>query len=541
VSAGAGGRARALAALLLLAAALRAFVILAPGADLYEQDGLPDFEELLRGVAAQELLDGPLLPVQDYQVNHFWGGSLVASIVAVPFFALLGPNLLALRLSPLVVHLVAVALAFLILDRAAGRRAAWIGGLLLAIPPPGYTFTSSSTFSLHTETNALSLGLFLAYLVYREHRARGPSPWRAALVGLLGGFGIWFAYGLAIPVAIVLFFELSRDKRCCLRRDFAFALAGFLVGLAPWIRYQALHDLGGPVVYGGGIEEQLYLDPAFVLQKAAGLLFTHVPDAFWFRGALGLDGVLLGRLAALVLVAGALVALWTARRRVAASFAGGTPHPVALAAAFVLLYFLAYSFSGFGVGKRYRPQEYRYLMPFWPYLALLGACAVDALLGRGRVARAAAASATAALVLAFGAATVRLCDTDRWLASLDEPATTREALARFVFRRCRDDRELLARVVERLARRSADERDELLFALACGYRGRLARAEDAQRAERVRATLDFLRDAVDAPYRPYFDVSGAGAPRVYLPHQRARFWSERGGRPAPAGGAGGGE
>jgi hypothetical protein len=97
-----------LARLLLVTAALHLALKLAvvgwAGPDSYiglvfEPDGRPAGEEILRGSATRDFLEGPLLPWWAYQLNAFSGGSLVYSIVAVPFQAALGHHLFALRLA----------------------------------------------------------------------------------------------------------------------------------------------------------------------------------------------------------------------------------------------------------------------------------------------------------------------------------------------------------------------------------------------------------------------------------------------------------
>jgi hypothetical protein len=73
-----------LIALLLLATLPKLAIILAPTDSLYSTSGLHSGlpyhgEEIHRGTTAVELLNGPILPLQDYHFAPFFGGSLVVS------------------------------------------------------------------------------------------------------------------------------------------------------------------------------------------------------------------------------------------------------------------------------------------------------------------------------------------------------------------------------------------------------------------------------------------------------------------------------
>src|SRR5690606_14324319 len=155
--------------LLLACAALRGYLVLAPPDDFFERGVVPH-EELLRGVVAQDLLDGPLAPIQRYQVNNFWGGSLVVSVLAAVPYAVFGAKLVVLRAVAVAIGVLCVALLFVLLHRHASARAAWIGAVLLAFAPPGYAMSSCTLYGTHLEANAVAL--LVAWLVLEEHRAR---------------------------------------------------------------------------------------------------------------------------------------------------------------------------------------------------------------------------------------------------------------------------------------------------------------------------------------------------------------------------------
>lgn len=518
--------------LVAIGALLRLFVIFAAGPDLFSREGLPEFEEILRGIAAQELIDGPILPVQDYQVNAFWGGSLVVSMLAVPSFLLLGSNLVALRLIPAALHLVSIACAFLIADRFVGRRAGWVAGLLMALPPAGYTFVSASVWSLHTESNTVAL---LMLYVYLEHRAAPGRRGLAALYGFLVGFGVYFSYELLIPVGLIIGLELARDRFFFLRRTFVAPAIGVLVGLLPWFRYQLLHKAPGVRVYG----EPLYTHaaPTRVLSSVRDLLSLDLPQSLWFPDSL--DGAWTGRLVSAVLIGFAIAAGWMLREPIRSFFGGllkrqpqsKVPHPVLIALGFLALFGAAYIATRFMPGERKRPQNYRYLVPFYPFFAIAIACVFQEL-KTARVRR--LVGATVGLLCAgFLTATLVRCDVSRFGDDWDTPATSNEAFVRFIVRRYRNDHEALEYVVAQIeAKRPPEVQDELLFGLACGYRHFTGEWQKRwKRRQKARDTLAFLQERVAEPYKPYFEMREGD--RLYLPGEQAAFRRDRGLPPLP--------
>src|SRR3990172_9488127 len=67
-------------------------------------------EELYVGLVAKELMEGARLPFFDYQYAHYVGGSLMMTLLTIPFFALFGPYLFSLKLAALVFYLTTMVL-----------------------------------------------------------------------------------------------------------------------------------------------------------------------------------------------------------------------------------------------------------------------------------------------------------------------------------------------------------------------------------------------------------------------------------------------
>jgi len=232
------------------------------------------WEESYRWTVAHELLTRPAQPLLEYQADHYQGGSLVMSLLSVPFLALFGESMKTFKLSALLVSSGTLTMIFLLGRRFFGRSVAWLASAAYLAGPPLVAFWGLSVMGSHGESILFSLGqiyLFLGILAGRKQELRA---WAA--LGLVSGLGVWFCYTSALSVAAcgLAWLILRGPPR---RREFLTTLAGGLLGLAPWFAYNVRHSFQGFVrilqLLGFGNP----IDPwaaQGVLSKAAAL-FTH--------------------------------------------------------------------------------------------------------------------------------------------------------------------------------------------------------------------------------------------------------------------------
>ncbi len=520
------GSGKALGVLLVLTLVMKLCVILAPPRDLWP-DGKGCDEELWRGTSAQELLDGPLLHVLDHQVNDFSGGSLVMAFLDVPLFLVFGPTVAVMRLATIPFHLLAVACLYWILDRRLGRRAAWTGGLLLALPPPGYAIVSATAWGTHMEGIALGLLITWLFVLHREDGARDPK--RAFLLGLAGGFALYFGYLALVLLAALTLLELGRDPRALLRRAYLARLAGFLVGFSPWIAYNLTHAFGGLTPYNHGLAEHVAGREGWEVEARAGLAFLgrdqaaalYVPDLAGLAG----DSIEVALYA--ILIGFALAGAWQlVRRSRTTSPAQRMPHPAAIALVYLPLFLLAYVASDFRI-KPPAIQDYRYAMPVYPWLVVLVATAVEGF--RARALRRAGEAAVVLLAGVFAVGTLARCDFTNARASWSNPGTSDTVLARTIFAKFPGDFARLDRVVDRLRARPIERQHQTLFVLGQNYKQMLLpQTRYGPRTpprELYEGSIDHLRERVDPPFEPYFERPAAGE-RGYKPTDRKRFWKD---------------
>ena len=271
-----------LVVLSLCALAPRMAIVCAPRADLYGEvkGGVPNVavgEALARGNIAGDVLDGSLLPYWiDYQYAPFFGGALPLSMMVVPSFMLFGRNLFALKLVPIVVHLVGVWLLYALLRRYVSRRSALVAGILYALSPPGFTLITTVAWGSHLESNTLAIAYaWLALVVFDATRWR----WLGRLcLGVLAGFSLYWGYQCALFVAAVGVLDVLRWRKPRLvMRELGAQLLGFVIGFSPWLVYNLRHDFSGLQMYGDSLGGHVAKDA--LTERLASLAGHGIPGA----------------------------------------------------------------------------------------------------------------------------------------------------------------------------------------------------------------------------------------------------------------------
>lgn len=189
-------------------------------------------EELEKGTAAKAILDG--LPVAHHQLayHYYEGGGFVISHLKALAFLLVGESLLAHKLVALVTCLAVFAAAWRLALFHFGPRAARIAAALFVLAPTSALKISLLSLGIHFESMLFSLLVLDEGLRWARAR-RPPRAARAAVLGLIAGFGIYFSYQVVIAVGFVGLALLARHPRWFLGRSGAAGLAGMVVGLAP--------------------------------------------------------------------------------------------------------------------------------------------------------------------------------------------------------------------------------------------------------------------------------------------------------------------
>ncbi len=211
---------RALAAILLLFIATALLFVTRPG---IEAD-----EALVANPALYSWHSVPLMEISYLGAFKSW--------FYIALFSFVKPGAVSLRTPTVLVGAVAIWLFFLLLDRTVGRRAAWIGALLLATDSM-FVILEAIDYGPNALHFVLKLGAML--LLLRFHR-QGSTRSLAAAFFLLG-LGLWdkaiFAWvliGLTAATLIVFPREVWRHFTI---RNLGIAAASMMVGALPLVIY----------------------------------------------------------------------------------------------------------------------------------------------------------------------------------------------------------------------------------------------------------------------------------------------------------------
>jgi hypothetical protein len=171
---------------------------------------------------------------------HFSYVGALKTWLYLALFSFVKPSQESLRVPMVLAAAAAVWLFFVLLDQTIGRRAAWIGALLLATDS---MFVILNTFDFGPNALHFVFKLGAMVLLVRFHRGlyNNASEWALAAAFFLIGLGlwdkaifIWAVFGVSLATLIVFPREVLRHLSM---RNLAIAVASALVGALPLVAY----------------------------------------------------------------------------------------------------------------------------------------------------------------------------------------------------------------------------------------------------------------------------------------------------------------
>ena len=323
--------------------------------------GALDSDEAVIGLMARQILHGQL-------PTFFWGQSYGGSheaILAAALFALVGPSTLALKAVPLALSAVAALLTWrigrLLLGEAAGR---WAGVVFWAWPPAFVWWATKA--SVYWGSLCLALVALLELCRLGARAAGTPAGGtreiaEAGICGLFTGLAWWAnPQTLCVLVPAYLWFAPALLRR---RRLLPVLGALALVGAAPWIRYNLVHQWASlhfppQAAAGGGYPQRVrgFFQVALPIALGWRISFTEA----WVLGGAGVA-------ATVVLVAGFAVWLSQAAIRSLRSSGARPPREVILVGLMAATYPFLFAISPYS----WFVAHPRYLLFLSPTLALL--------------------------------------------------------------------------------------------------------------------------------------------------------------------------
>jgi hypothetical protein len=359
--------------------------------------GLFSFIELSIGTAAKGIIEGQsALPLYDYfSESPHRGGPVIAAILTVPLFTLLGQSYFVLKLVALLFSLGILILAYLFLWKFFGRIAAVINSLIIIFAPATYTKFSLQLLGLQYELIIFTLAaVFIFYRIFFEQRS---SPAGAtgqidiysdknvyfAAFGLVCGLGIYFGQIFSVTLVACFLFWFIFDKLFFIRKGFLIFVVFFVIGMAPWICFNLTHKFSGPMFFYSGhfFKGALIYDYHTInLSHLRDLLIFDLPNSFSPDGS---DGSVVAYAFYAVFLISYGYLLWQNRMIVARLILGIIPlkklhiaanrmQREAFLVIFPLIYILVYLFAGYSIRRwldGYR--EYKRLILLYPFIFIV--------------------------------------------------------------------------------------------------------------------------------------------------------------------------
>lgn len=194
---------------------------------------------------AKKPLSAVIGNITDYQVPDYRGGSLVISILYVPFAYLLGVNSFSLKLTALAFYLSSFILWYIFLNRAFGRKSAVLFAALSIFGTPVLNMWSLLACGNYVQLEPfVVLGLLL--LCSLLNRQPISSNRQAFFLGVLCGFSLYFEYQYLIAIMTFIILWQIKDKKFYSNRVFFIFTSGFIIGFLPWL----ITHLSGGTSYG---------------------------------------------------------------------------------------------------------------------------------------------------------------------------------------------------------------------------------------------------------------------------------------------------
>ncbi|MCK9602925.1 MAG: hypothetical protein M0R66_00880 [Candidatus Omnitrophica bacterium] len=236
-------------------------------------------EEPFVGVVTKGIIEGWAMPPIDFQQTPHFGGSVFNAIAALPLFVLIGPQVLALRLTSVLFHAFGMVVLFLLFVRYFSMRAAFFACCFYIFSPPLLTARSLIFNGGHAETAVFDILILFIFLnlVYRK-----PSVKNYSVLGFLSGFSLWYAYSNLISIINYSIAWLIKDRKFFLNRRYLVYCVSFIIGFLPWFIFNLRNHFKGFEFVRGEFSGLRIWHPLVFLHALGDLIFKYTHKIFMF-------------------------------------------------------------------------------------------------------------------------------------------------------------------------------------------------------------------------------------------------------------------
>lgn len=337
-----------------------------------------DTDELTKGNVAIEIINGLKMPLFDYQIPPFMGGSLFEGIIAVPFFVVFGPTIISLVMMALCFSLGTLILWYLFCNKFFNLNISILIGLLFIFSPPLLTRFSLVPVAAHPETTFFTISiLYIFYHIIHENKINYVYFFA---FGMISGLGLWFAYIFSSTLITCFLFWFVFDRRFIFKKSFLVYITSFILGFSPWIYYNLTHDWTGFIVKDTPLSHWFLQYGFLSFLNKLGLFWTlYFRNSFNFKIFLGLGGYVWSSIYYFIFLISFIGLFYFNRRSILNVILRLLPikkfvinnskiSKESLLLFFPLIFSLVYSLSKIEIENLAKYWGYKYFVPLYPFV-----------------------------------------------------------------------------------------------------------------------------------------------------------------------------
>jgi len=237
-------------ATLLLTAIVCLFLLQRCGLILfgYSHISHPGIDEPVSGVLPCDILDGQIrAPLFAYEYLNRSGDYLLEGLLLVPYFKLLGRSIFSIKVFALSSALISLLCWMVFIKRYQGIWAAFIFGMLFALPPPMFARLNliGTTSSHHLINPLMALQSILLFNILEGSQGKKISRWVWIASGVVAGIGVYTFYTYIIFLGFCILFFMLFNHQPFRPLTIILTACGFAAGFSPWVLRSIFSHAGG--------------------------------------------------------------------------------------------------------------------------------------------------------------------------------------------------------------------------------------------------------------------------------------------------------
>lgn len=227
-----------------------------------------------KGTLTKDCLNELVMPLNNYLNTHYERGSLIVSLLAVPFFLGFGQTSFSLHLVGILFSTATWMAWMYFFRKYFGQTATILLAFVYIFSPPVFTKFTVLTTAGHNEINLLIILYLISFFRAFAHRSK--IHYRYALIaGLLGAMGVFFFYTAAWIVFTSFLYLLFFNRKAFFQKPFYMFCLCLVPGFFPLAR---------DFLLGKGAFDVLFdSTTVFSLDRMAKIFFYTLPRSFCFQ------------------------------------------------------------------------------------------------------------------------------------------------------------------------------------------------------------------------------------------------------------------